>query len=263
MFRDMIDSSDDKSMTQGTIFNCAECETYPDDETLGLIITARCDIGNENKVAFYNFIPAIPYNAWKKKELAPIIKKRNLKDLKNRLSDSIKLAGFSESNVSTYGYDRVYEKIIENKKTKKNEIAKIDELKNKIDCLEDGSNYDLIASLFKKEIKKIIDDIISNAHLDYFFIDNIVGYGSVIVNLRDIYQIESSTALNITSGIEIDEHKNIIGIKHNKSNNFCSVVGQMKSPYIELLMQRFAHNFIRVGVDDAHKSMLSSIIGAE
>lgn len=52
MFRDMIDVTNDKLLTQGTIFNCAYNSSYPDDETLGLIITARCDISNKDKVSF-------------------------------------------------------------------------------------------------------------------------------------------------------------------------------------------------------------------
>ena len=64
----MIDVTNDKLLTQGTIFNCAYNSSYPDDETLGLIITARCDISNKDKVSFYNYIPAIPFNIWKEKE---------------------------------------------------------------------------------------------------------------------------------------------------------------------------------------------------
>ena len=51
MLRDMIDVADDKSLSQGTIFNCAHCNSYPDSEILGLVITARCDIANKDKVA--------------------------------------------------------------------------------------------------------------------------------------------------------------------------------------------------------------------
>ncbi|WP_241843990.1 hypothetical protein [Klebsiella pneumoniae] len=84
MFRDMIDVTNDKLLTQGTIFNCAYNSSYPDDETLGLIITARCDISNKDKVSFYNYIPAIPFNIWKEKELLPVLKKKIYKDLRSK-----------------------------------------------------------------------------------------------------------------------------------------------------------------------------------
>ncbi len=75
----MIDVTNDKLLTQGTIFNCAYNSSYPDDETLGLIITARCDISNKDKVSFYNYIPAIPFNIWKEKELLPVLKKKYIR----------------------------------------------------------------------------------------------------------------------------------------------------------------------------------------
>ncbi len=81
----MIDVTNDKLLTQGTIFNCAYNSSYPDDETLGLIITARCDISKQRQGEFYNYIPAIPFNIWKEKELLPVLKKKKYKDLKKQV----------------------------------------------------------------------------------------------------------------------------------------------------------------------------------
>uniref|UniRef100_UPI003D3DE148 hypothetical protein n=1 Tax=Escherichia coli TaxID=562 RepID=UPI003D3DE148 len=102
----MIDVTNDKLLTQGTIFNCAYNSSYPDDETLGLIITARCDI-NKDKVSFYNYIPAIPFNIWKEKELLPVLKKKTYKDLRSKYLTLLREGGFSESNLKTYGYERI------------------------------------------------------------------------------------------------------------------------------------------------------------
>ena len=100
MFRDMIDVTNDKLLTQGTIFNCAYNSSYPDDETLGLIITARCDISNKDKVSFYNYIPAIPFNIWKEKEL--LINKEVQDSIQNEIKRRTDIGEIKECNKDVY-----------------------------------------------------------------------------------------------------------------------------------------------------------------
>jgi len=263
MLRDMIDCADDKSLTQGTIFNCAYCASYPNHETLGLVITARCDIANKDKVKFYNFLTAVPFDIWKNKDLLPLIKKKNLTSLIAQLSNLILRAGFSKANLDTFGYKKVYEFIVSNKKLKPREIIQLDTLQGKVDCLTNESCYKDIHIHFSDEIKRELNDIIQNKNSDYFFIDEIQGYRSVIVNLREIYELEVSIASKIPYGIELDDGKQYPGLNLNVSNKFCSIVGQVKSPYIELLLQRFANNFVRVGVNNPHPLLSSSIMEVE
>lgn len=259
----MIDVIDDKSLTQGTIFNCAYCASYPNSETLGIVITARCDIANKDKVKFYNFIPAIPFEVWRNKDLLPIIRKKYLSQLENQLLTLISKAGFSKANLNTFGYKKIYDFIVTNKKLKQKEVTQLETVQRKISCLCDNFCYQTLHSNFAEEIKKELNDIIQNKNSDYFFIDNIVGYNAVIVNLREIYELEISVAYKIPNGIELDDGNMHPGLNLNVPNKFCSIVGQLKSPFIELLLQRFANNFVRIGIDNAHPNLSSLIMEVE
>ncbi|MBL0674955.1 hypothetical protein ACK327_10440 [Aeromonas dhakensis] len=260
MLRDMIDVTDDKSLTQGTIFNCAYCSLYPNNEILGLVITARCDLANKDKVKFLNFIPAIPFEIWKNKELLPLIKKQTINNLKSQYFELLCKAGFSQENLKVYGYDRIYPLILEQKKITAKEITRLKNLKERLDCLEQTSPYNKILTTFNSETKVILKEIIENKNPDYFFIDDVAGYDSVVVNLREIYELRIDIAKKIQNGIELDCGESLPGLNINIENKFCSIVGQMRSPFIELLMQRFANNFVRIGVVNHNIKFLEKIM---
>ncbi|MCC3742071.1 hypothetical protein LLQ54_19550 [Rouxiella badensis] len=260
MLRDMIDVTNDKNFTQGTIFNCAYSASYPNDEALGLIITARCDIANKDKVRFYNYIPAIPFDVWKNKELQPLVKKRVYINLIKNYLLLLSSAGFSKGNVETYGFEKIHEKIISQKKLNPKQLSQFNDLKSKIDCIESNADYGDLHNFFSSDIKRILDDIIENKNSDYFFIDKITGYGSVIISLREIYELDIGTANKIPNGIELDNGGIYSGLNLNIENKFCSIVGQMKSPFIELLIQRFANNFIKIGVSNPHNELSTLIM---
>ncbi|MRL74692.1 hypothetical protein GJJ17_21770 [Klebsiella pneumoniae] len=263
MQRDMVDVTDDRTLTQGTIFNCAYSASYPNNETLGLVITARCDIANKEKVKFYNYIPAVPFSIWRDKELQPIVKKQVFKNLKKQFRELLEKASFSELNVTTYGYHRIYAVIKEKNLLNNRELTRLDSLQTKINCLDENSAYEKIIIHFRDECEKALKDIIENKNPDYFFIDNVDGYNSVIVNLREIYELNISLAKKIPNGIELDNGENYAGLNINVTNKFCSIVGQLKSPFIELLMQRFTNNFVRVGVANHHSKLLTTIMDAK
>lgn len=260
MLRDMVDVTDDKSLTQGTIFNCAYCASYPNNETLGLVITARCDIANKDKVKFYNFIPAIPFEIWREKELLPLIKKQVFKNLDHQYSELLAKASFSKVNIKTYGFDRIYDVIVEKKSLNQKQIDRLNSVKEKINCLEQKSSYSQLLIHFREEATRILCDIIENKNPDYFFIDDVLGYNSVLVNLREIYELNLPTANKIPNGIELDNNESHPGLNLNIPNKFCSIVGQLKSPFIELLMQRFTNNFVRVGVTNHRSELLTNIM---
>ncbi|MCW9438303.1 hypothetical protein ORL38_14825 [Klebsiella oxytoca] len=260
MQRDMVDVTDDRTLTQGTIFNCSYSASYPNNETLGLVITARCDIANKEKVKFYNFIPAVPFSIWRDKELQPIVKKQVFNNLKKQFFELLKKASFSELNVATYGYHRINAVIKEKKLLNNKELVRLDLLQTKINCLDENLAYEKIIIHFRDECEKALKEIIENKNPDYFFIDNVDGYNSVIVNLREIYELDISIADKIPNGIELDNGESYAGLNMNVANKLCSIIGQLKSPFIELLMQRFTNNFVRVGVAEHHSGLLTTIM---
>ena len=241
----------------------SHCNSYPDSEILGLVITARCDIANKDKVKFYNYIPAIPFNSWKNKDLHELLKKKTYKTIRHQLVTLISTAGFSEENLKTYGLEKIYDTIFSQGKLKAKQMNSLDILKTKINCLNGAHDYQKTHKIFSEDINAIILEIAENKNSDYFLIDQVAGYGSVIVNLREIYELDLKTARLIPDGIEIDNKESYLGLNKNLDNKFCSIVGQMKSPFIELLIQRFANNFTRIGVANPNTSSLTLIMGEQ
>ncbi|RDL14864.1 hypothetical protein DFO62_12760 [Serratia fonticola] len=260
MTRDMVDTRDDKTLSQGTIFNCAYSKNYPYQEILGLVISARCDIANQRKVKFYNYIPAIPFEQWRDKESWELLKDQTYNSINKSVNELIIKSKFSIHNLTVYGYDRILEIIKKENRLKPKEIDRLIDLKMKLDLLCSHRKYECIAKEFPRELSKIVDDIIKNKSSDYFFIDNLEGYGALIVNLREIRELDLNVAKGLPNGINIDEIESYPGLNPNVKNKFCSIVGQLKSPYIELLMQRFSNNFTRIGVNDPHESLLTLVM---
>ncbi|MEI7134668.1 hypothetical protein [Pectobacterium atrosepticum] len=200
------------------------------------------------------------FEIWKEKGLLPLIKKQVFKNLEQQYSVLLTTASFSSANIETYGFDRIYDIIVEKKLLNQKQITRLNSVKEKINCLEQNSSYSQLLSYFHDEARKIICDIIENKNPDYFFIDDVLGYNSVLVNLREIYEFNLLTAKKIPNGIELDNGELHPGLNLNISNKFCSIVGQLKSPFIELLMQRFTNNFVRVGVANHRSALLTNIM---
>lgn len=255
MRRNMVDPNKDREFTQGSIFNCANSEKYPTDDILGLVITARCDIEND-KVSHFNYLPLIPFSIWKNNELVQIIKEQKLRTLEKELMSKIQPL-FSEGNIKTYGLKRVTEKYIETLRKEK-EINSTKALLSKIETTRNSSSIDELNSLFNKEIQDIVKFIAENKNSNYYLIDEIIGYGTAILNLREILVLSKNVALSLADGVEIKKNSNNYGLNCIE-NSLASIVGQLKSPYIELVLQRFSNNFTRIGVENPNYDMISEI----
>ena len=263
MYRDMVDRKCSIEISQGSIFNSAFCEDYINEEVLGVIITARCDIENKNKVPSYIYISAIPYKHWKNNDLVTLLKKRHLTEKRNLFLEEISKFKLSEFHIETYGEEKTIN-LIRKLSNGKGNITRIEKRYLDFTTLKNASKHSDISEIYKKEIEKTIKDISESKEANYFLIDNVDGYGSVIVNLRDIYKLNKKVAEEIIGGIEIKTIKNknyndYSAINTRHTDTLVSLVGTIRSPYIELLMQRFSNNFIRIGVENPHSELYKKI----
>ncbi|WP_318486188.1 hypothetical protein [Photobacterium leiognathi] len=260
----MFNCKNVKEISQGSVFNAAYCEGYESEEVLGLVITARCDIANENKVKTYSYIPAIPFKSWKEVELIDVLRKKVLKGINKKVENGLKQAKLTLIHLDIYGKEKVIKTIKEKKLLKKDkDIESLEKNLSSYFLIKDGGDFNELIKVFECEIKSIIKDISEGKDASYFLIDNIEGYGSVVVNLRDVYKLDRETAKKVLGGIEINEtlddniyraiNKNIIG-------TCVCLIGALDSPYIELLMQRFTNNFSRIGVENPNANLSDSII---
>ncbi|MEW5838800.1 MAG: hypothetical protein AB1717_08210 [Pseudomonadota bacterium] len=132
---------------------------------------------------------------------------------------------------------------------------------------------DLPPSIIKSlnaEAEKLIKGGLQNYH----FIDSVEpsfgaekkpqGCGFVVI-LRDIRAISRELALQLPNGIDsemISEIQNTDPTAFQLSigeDNFCIPTGELRSPFIEQLMQNFSLLFGRVGVSDVPKTYVTEI----
>ncbi len=256
--RKMVDVQAARTISQGSLFNFAYNESYDDCEILGLVITARCDISN-TKIKKYSYLPVVPFCLWRERDLIPIIKRIKIKAIYNELQDSLNNAGFSRNTLSIYGPERLKEvasREITKKKTLDSLIKKI----SLYSLLKDSEKYDAIYPEFNKDIKSFVKDVIENKALEYYFIDDVPGYGACVVNLREVGHFDYVASNSIAKGIEFSDLSDIQkahlrSINTSLGDGLACLVGLVSSPYIELIMQRFSELFTRIGVDDPEKEL--------
>ncbi len=260
--RDMVDAQTFATISQGSIFNFAYNETYDEDEILGLIITARCDISND-KVSKYSYLPVIPFRLWRERELISILKRIKTKSLENDVKSALDNAGFSKNTLSIYGADRLIEvasKEIKKKKTLDSLIRKV----KLHELIVDGDAYNVMYRSFEKDIKSFVKELIENKVLEYHFLDDVPGYGSCVVNLREVSHLDYFVANEIAKGIDFsllcdDQKLRLRSINTRLGDGMSSLIGLVKSPFIELIMQRFAELYTRIGVDDPEGNLYSRV----
>lgn len=246
MYRKMVNEHKAK-ITQGAIFSCAYSPYYDKENILGIVISARCDIA-QKKLPQYYYLPVIPFTIWKKCDLPKILKHRYYKEKQKQLNN---LIGGVET-LQIFGLQSIRNKLSElldcDKKKKKKE-QQIIEIIEVLDALGSEDIFRL-KDTFEKEIKSFVKSIIENKEDKYFFIDKLNQYGSCMINLFDINVISSQTIDNLDKGIELSNGKKWGGLNNISAiDNFAYVIGELESPYIEHVMQKFALGLIRVGLE--------------
>lgn len=268
----------ESSITQGTLITSIRSEKYDGINCFGIVITARCDLAN-NKIQKIFYLEAIELEKW-------ILSKSGFDNVINSLLKSI--SSDIEKNMSENGLEWN-----EAKNFSVDEFAKIidegldgecakkkNQIKNNFKKYKKYTNS-IIASdekkiILQEQIKTVKNAMVSiaNGQNSYYVyippeaIDNNVKYG-LIVDLQqldyfdmDLIKDLSECSIDIKNR-DLDEEK----IKEYDKRFFLSVLPgysialcNMKSPWIEYLMQHFSNLFARIGVNNPSKEDISEII---
>ena len=250
-------------LTQGSVFYGAYVEDYSQCVNYGLIITARCDISQE-KAPIYSYLPLISFNNWLLGEFTKILYNKVKKGVYKNLVSAFVNIGGSELLLKTYDLDLLVNNFANEGKAKSRENfnSKVVEYKNINRLLEDDIEMSEVKSilnsskLLQSESNKIIDDLISQNLMGFYFIDDVTNDGAHVLKLRDVYHINSTYAIKLKSGVSLP---NVNYLEDEEKISF--TVGKVKSPYIEHIMQKFTNLFARIGIDDPDKSIIKELIG--
>ncbi|WBM40630.1 hypothetical protein M2J84_10660 [Comamonas aquatica] len=258
-------------ITQGTIF-CGVKSPYTKKNSYGLCITARCDTAREFKASTLSFVNIVSFEEWVEFEAFQKVKS----DLVKECTSVIRKLLLEKTNTSvlidSFGIEKAIE-IIESKKNP--DLVEVEKTKNfqnaKEKFLESFCVFSRIENIPKNlsiKIKEEVRKLIKGGLGDYFYLEKISnqndhfnGNGFVAL-LRSIYSIDRLHALCIPSGMDGSYIS-----KNGLSDRFCHneddlvyLIGELKSPYIERVMQNLTLLFGRIGLPDISDDFSGKVI---
>jgi len=254
-----------KSLTQGSIFNAARNEDYGDFEDLGVLISARCDIAN-SKGRKFSYLPVVSLEKFFFDVLFRQLLSERRNDEMQKIKQLIRKEGIHPDLLDVYGVESCLD-TLPLKDINSQKAMKCLELYREIESVELKSWEELKEStdyVSDKSVKKKLKDLTSNKIEGYHFLDEVVDFndnqkdlGAHVILMREVHHIESRLALALSGdGVShdfIDEgyKRSLVPVEGGFSCILCNI----KSPHIELIMQRFSHLYSRIGVEDPSKDL--------
>lgn len=254
-----------ETIEQGAIFNCVSVLNYEKWPCCGIVITARCDLAH-NKASVINYLPVVPYEAWLKQELIPLILTDISKSLKKSLDSNLRTNfGITQSLLDTFPIEQIIQKEVQNVSQRKKMLEDFNKIKTSEQILQNPSfNNSLPAKelLNEKEVKKQIERLVKQEFSEYYFISHLDSYeknnlSPSVVLLRYMQTITLSQMFKISKGVEQDEIENN-SISHLTFDfePICMVTGVLRSPDIEHLAQTFSRLYTRIGLEDQESDVI-------
>ncbi len=264
----MIGYPSTSELTQGTVFTCASSEDYSDAAPRGLVITARCDVAH-GKAPVISYVPLISFRAWLFGDGLRLLASRILAASRGAMKSALRDAGLAESMLDTLTPQTVRRHLAElTDKAQQNaskRYTKAEAQKEAAEAaLKAAPGAKPAADLFDAELKeyqKIIQELLSNGISDYHFIEtsepgeDCEGY---VALLREIRYLPVALAAELKVGIDFkrfvelcrDQPRYADKLTITDEEQYAMPVGVLKSPFIELFMQRFTNLYARIGVTD-------------
>lgn len=263
---------------QGTVLYGMKSEKYPEKMCYAVIISARCDIANKKIMKLY-YLTAVNAKEWfytengfyevygkwiedKKKNF--INNNNNYKlnfDLLLSMPYEIAINRLEQSEQN----ERKRRKLVEAYTDLYKLVTPLD-MESRRAIVKDNPN---VAVKFLKEI--------TSGHIYHFFFlpqevyeKNEIRNDGLIVDLQEIEIMPMKDVKCLKSpGIDYQtlseksaDEQYRLKKKYwlENSDDFVEIEGVVQSPWCELLMQRFANDFIRIGVDGATENDYKSLI---
>lgn len=279
-----------EQIEQGNIYYGFRSEKYPEVCCYAVIISARCDIAN-NKISKLYYLTAVDAKEWfcTKEGFECVYGVFLKEDLKNRIS----ALGINVNVLLSFPEEMALKVIREKcreKKKRSSEETQITEIYRMVhQAFSNGATFENRKEVVSKinagksKGKQAISFLkgISKGDINHYHFIPRSAYtekedkvNGLIVDLQEIGILSFSDAQRIVGeGIDYyclpsDSIEETNRLTHyywlNDENDFVMKEGVIKSPWCELLLQRFALDFIRIGVDGSTESdyiKLVSLIG--
>ena len=262
-------------VTQGTIFSCAKAMGI-EQSVLGLIITARCDL-EHSKSSLVNYVPILSFEQW----LDLYGNRLIINDVRMQILASFKQCiadlGEAKTLVDAFPITDILTKFegLGFDKSKPKPYAKFVECgKNVLTITDPEFRIEEAPEDIKKRFcrlsEKLHKDLVENRIADLHFLpattpdECCLGY---VAMLREIRFLNAEIAAELSKGLEYHQYIELVSelgadssqLALTDESDFGMCVGELVSPYIELLMQRLTTVFSRIGVPDYDRSLLDEM----
>lgn len=261
---------------QGTILYGMRCKKYPENKCYAIIISARCDIANQKLLKLY-YLTALNVKEWLCSETGfSEVYREFIKNKKNTFKTKYRNHPINFDLLFTWPLETA--STVLNAYKKNRLLEDYFSLYKSIDSSNENNRRKIIKDNPKTAIS-FLKSITAGHTYHYFFLpknayeNNEIKDDGLIVDLQEIGIMPLQDIKSIISpGIDYQTlSKQNQNEKIRLSNaywletndDFVAIDSIIKSPWCELLMQRFANDFIRIGVDGSvdndYKQLISQI----
>ena len=243
-------------MTQGAIINYCLADNYIDSENVyGFIITPRCDLAHEAKVTHVHYLPIVDFKDWAKQDGEEYLFNNWFRKRKEKFKDKCNKYKIPFGSFSYADYEKMANKLIVN------QSKRLDFLSNADIIINPQRNSQLFLEYSNKDEtkKQLVKDLLEDRLAAFYLIEDWNGNNGMhkVILLRELKRVSLSSAQRISNGLDLSqiiEGKDELK-KTTVPNVLCQVCAQIASPFVEHIVQRFSHNFCRIGVDDRDLEM--------
>ena len=239
-----------RELTQGSIINHCLADNYMNvDNVYGFIITPRCDLAHDAKVTHIHYLPIVDFKDWVKNDGMDYLFHKWNQHNTRKFSKTCQKYSIPTYLDSYSLYERIANELIRelSEKTDFLSCAKV-----VINPQRDDEKFITFCNNTNKT--NMVENLLQDKLAAFYLIEDWNGRNDnfKIILLRELKRISFSVAKRISNGLDlasIDTKKD--DLKYNSQNcDLCQVCAQVSSPFVEHVMQRFSHNFCRIGVED-------------
>lgn len=249
-----------RNLTQGSIINNCLADNYSTKlDVYGLIITPRCDLAHEGKVNTVHYLPIVDFDDWLCCDGEEYLLNRWTINLKDKFEQLCQKHNVPSDLVESKLYVKIANEIFTDKSQRKSFIEKVDSL-----FCSDKQRQKAFEDYYHKTDTQnaLIKNLLNDKLPAYYLIDDwdAARAKPKIILLRELKRISYETSQKISKGMNSTEIKRSYDeLKHTSLHSeLYQVCAEVDSPFIEHIMQRFSHNFCRIGVDD--RDVISSYL---
>lgn len=256
--RDIYESKKNLYLTQqGSIINNCYAEAYDGCNVFGLIITPRCDLENNAKISTVHYLPIVRFEDWCNIYLKKLCAEKISSEIRKKLNTTLNECRIDSSLIDTIDKNNLITIIEEHFSMPVKKLSGFKVMYNDyLLSLKDNNNKDIHTKYLNGFISSKMRDLVdNNLHSCYLLESWENDKEFFVVLLRDVRRITRNIFLKISKELTVGDINDVNILKHNDlvvagdEEEFVCVQAQIKSPFVEHIIQSFFYNFGRVGVD--------------